>query len=94
VFGAQARFPEERVRTEGRRSEYGRISDEGMRRTFCFCPACGATVFYRDGTTPGLVAVPVGAFADPAFPTPTVSVWETRRHPWVALPASVERERV
>jgi hypothetical protein len=39
---------------------------------------------------PGLIAVPVGAFADPSFPPPTVSVWEARRHAWVALPADIE----
>jgi hypothetical protein len=36
---------------------------------------------------PGVVAVPVGAFADPAFPPPVFSVHEARRHAWIALPA-------
>jgi hypothetical protein len=49
----------------------------------------------RDGLLPlagepGMIAVPVGALADPAFPSPTVSVWEDRRHRWVALPPSSE----
>jgi hypothetical protein len=35
-------------------------------------------------------AVPLGAFADPSFPPPTVSVYGSRRHPWVVLPDSVE----
>jgi hypothetical protein len=38
------------------------------------------------------VAVPVGAFADPAFPAPTRSVWESRRHPWLEPPEDVEHE--
>ena len=27
------------------------------------------------------LAVPLGAFADPAFPAPTIEIWEERRHP-------------
>jgi hypothetical protein len=91
VFGVQARFDAERVRTEGRYSEYVRVADHGEARTFAFCPECGATVFYRSATTPELTAVPVGAFADPAFPAPRVSVWESRRHRWVELPEDIER---
>lgn len=91
VFGVQARFPAERVQTEGRYSEYVRVSDEGEPRTYSFCPDCGATVFYRSETAPDLVAVPVGAFADPEFPMPTVSVWGERRHAWVELPDSVDQ---
>ena len=92
MFGAQARFEASRVRTEGRSREYVRISDEGEGRSFHFCPECGATVFYTLASQPDLVAVPLGAFADPGFPAPWVSVWESRRHPWVGLPAGVEHQ--
>ena len=92
AFGIQARFDAERVRTEGRYNEYVRIADHGEERTFYFCPECGATVFYKTASAPELIAVPVGAFADPAFPVPTVSVWESRRHPWVGLPEDIEHE--
>jgi hypothetical protein len=37
-----------------------------------------------------VVAAPVGAFADPSFPPPTVSVYESRRHPWLAVPDAIE----
>jgi hypothetical protein len=90
AFGVQARFDAQRVHVEGSWREYVRISDEGDARIFHFCPDCGATVFYTDATTPALIAVPVGAFADPSFPTPTVSVWESRRHPWVGLPEGID----
>ena len=90
AFGAQARFPAERVRIEGTHRDYTRLSDAGERLTFSFCPDCGATVFYVTELQPELVAVPLGAFADPSFPEPTVSVWESRRHPWVELPRVVE----
>jgi hypothetical protein len=32
------------------------------------------------------VGVAVGAFADPNFPAPRVSIYDSRRHPWVQLP--------
>ena len=90
VFAVQARFDAEQVRTEGTYSEYVRISDDGEVRIFYFCPNCGATVFYKIPTAPEMIAVPVGAFADPAFPAPRRSVWESRRHPWVELPEDID----
>ena len=91
AFGVQARFDRDQVRVTGRSHEYVRMSDEGdEQRTFKFCPECGATVFYADSSTPDLIAIPVGAFADPAFPPPTVSVWESRKHDWVTVPTDVE----
>jgi hypothetical protein len=90
AFGIQARFPRDQVQIEGRSTEYVRISDDGEPRVFHFCPECGATVYYRLPTLPDVIAVPVGAFADPAFPPPTISVYGSRRHAWVALPTAVE----
>jgi hypothetical protein len=34
---------------------------------------------------PDLIAVAVGAFADPSFPAPSQAVWDERRHHWVTL---------
>jgi hypothetical protein len=91
AFGIQARFPGERVRIHGEASEYVRISDEGdSRATFSFCPGCGSTVYYRAEGMHDAVAVPVGAFADPSFPPPRISVWGSRRHPWVTVPEDAE----
>ena len=90
AFGIQARFESKHVRVTGRYSDYVRTSDEGEGRTFHFCPDCGATVFYELSTVPDVVAVPIGAFAEPDFPPPRVSVYESRRHPWVGLPAEIE----
>ena len=45
-----------------------------MEITYNFCPTCGDTVFYRMSFAPDMVAIPIGAFADPRFPPPTVSV--------------------
>lgn len=91
VFAVQARFAASAVSVEGEYVEFQRLGDEGGRARFRFCPVCGATVFYTLDGDPDLVAVPVGAFADPAFPSPGVSVYEVRRHPWVGLPEDIER---
>jgi hypothetical protein len=90
-FSVQAAYHAERVRTEGRYSEYVRLSDKGEARTFSFCPECGATVFFKLAASPRHIVVPVGAFADPSFPAPTMSVREVRRHPWVELPEDMTR---
>jgi hypothetical protein len=92
AFGWQAWFPRERVRISGRSREYARIADDGEPRVFGFCPDCGATLHCRIDSDPERIAVPVGAFADPAFPPPRVSVWESRKHGWVALPDGVEHD--
>jgi hypothetical protein len=86
----QARFPADRVRVDGRHTEYVRTSDQGEGRTFRFCPECGATVFYTLESAPDVFAVPIGAFADPTFPQPWVSVYESRRYTWLALPEDME----
>ena len=90
AFGIQARFISNQVRVVGRYRDFTRISDDGEDRTFHFCPDCGGTVFYTLSTLPDIVAVPIGAFAEPAFPPPTISVFESRRHPWLAMTAAME----
>jgi hypothetical protein len=94
AFGVQARFSSGQVKVAGRHAGYARTSDEadGKVHVFHFCPDCGATVFYTEPTEPDVVAVPVGAFADPSFPPPTTSIYDSRRHPWVALPAELETD--
>lgn len=91
TYGIQARFPADNVQIEGTSSEYERISDHGDSRTFHFCPECGATVYYRLAGVDA-IAVPVGAFADPTFPPPMISVYESRRHAWVGVPEAIEHD--
>ena len=92
AFGIQARFTSHQVRVVGRYSDYVRISDEAdaQEHAFHFCPDCGATVFYTEPTAPDVVAVPIGAFADPTFPPATVSIYESRKHPWLTMTAAME----
>jgi tetratricopeptide (TPR) repeat protein len=51
----------------------------------------GRRSFYTEPAEPDLVVVSVGAFADPSFPPPTESGYDSRRHPWVRLPESIQR---
>jgi hypothetical protein len=86
AFSYGAHFREEQVVVDGNATEFVRIGDEGGRLVFSFCPVCGANVFYRNSGVPGITSVPVGGFADPAFPPPTVSVYhESRGHPWLEI---------
>lgn len=84
TYGAQARFPAGQVEITGESTEYVRIGDEGSACHFHFCPRCGATVHYWIDAD--FRIVPVGAFADPTFEAPGVSVYEERRHAWVSVP--------
>ncbi|MEP6785825.1 MAG: GFA family protein [Sphingomonadales bacterium] len=84
-FAAQARFPEERVVISGDAKQWTRTGDEGGGAVFSFCPECGSTVFYHALAQPELVAVAIGAFAEPGFPPPDYSVYESRKHAWVEI---------
>ena len=89
AFGAQARFLWENVSISGHASEWSRTGDDGGVITFRFCPTCGATLFYTIDDQPDRVAIPLGAFADPSFPAPGFSVYESRKHAWVGMPAEM-----
>lgn len=90
VFGMQARFSSDNVNIDGPSKKYVRTADSGNRITFHFCPDCGSTMYYRLGDALDMIAIPVGAFADPGFPPPQFSVYETRQHTWVVLPDNME----
>jgi len=90
VFGQQARFRREDVSLSGASSEYVRVGDEGTRVEFHFCPNCGSTVYWKLAGLEGYLAIAVGAFADPNFPEPRVSVYESRKHGWVLAPDDAE----
>lgn len=85
ALAAQARFPADRVTIEGRSRSWTRIADSGNRIVYQFCPDCGSTVQYSGGNFPDLVAIPLGAFADPYFARPAFSVWEDRKHDWIEV---------
>lgn len=85
-FSMQARWPREAVTVQGERTRRVLTGDSGNSADFEFCPRCGATICFSSQESPEIVMIPVGAFADNTFPPPQVSVYESRRHPWVAVP--------
>lgn len=90
AFGVQARFPRQRTSVSGPSTAYVRTGDSGGQATFHFCPTCGSTVYYEPHGIPDAIAIPVGAFADPTFPAPTIAVYEVRQHRWVTIEGIAE----
>lgn len=88
VFAALASFAAPFTVT-GTATEYVRTGDRGARFRFRFCPVCGTTLFHTEEGNERSVSVAVGAFADPTFPPPEVSVYDSRRHDWIRLPPGV-----
>lgn len=81
AFAVQARFARADVEIEGQAQHWSRAGDSGASATFSFCPVCASTIFWEpDGAD--YIYMAVGAFADPTFPPPHVSVYEERQHPW------------
>jgi hypothetical protein len=85
VFAALAGFSAP-YRVFGKATEYVRAGDRGARFRFRFCPVCGTNVFHTEEGEGDNVSVAVGAFADPMFPAPRYSIYDSRRHHWVQRP--------
>jgi hypothetical protein len=85
AFAAQARWPVEKVMLTGDATSFTRTGGSGGKATFRFCPICGETISFSNEDYPYNIAFPVGAFADPDFPTPQFSIYETRKYRWVAI---------
>lgn len=85
AFAVQARWPDADVSVSGDYKTWERSADSGHRATYQFCSVCGSTVAYVIDGWPSVTAIPVGAFADPAFPEPRFSVYENRKHSWVDI---------
>ena len=79
AFLVQATWPEEQVVIRAEAREYERFGEDGGNwARESFCPNCGVRVFYRIELRPGMVSIPVGAFADPDFPPPSFEVYRER----------------
>ena len=86
AFSAQARWPADQVTIAGESKVWTHFADSGNRITHHFCADCGSTVHYTiEGKFDGLIAIPLGAFVDPYFAAPGFSVWEKRKHDWLAI---------
>lgn len=89
VFAALASFSAP-YKVFGTATEYVRVGDHGAKFIFRFCPVCGTTVFHTEDGHDESVGVAVGAFANPDFPPPQISIYESRRHTWVQLPLGMK----
>ncbi len=85
AFAVQARWPDSAIELAGDYRSWSRTTGSGGRAHYRFCPVCGSTLSYTIEDMPGVTAIAVGAFADPAFPAPRFSVYEDRKHKWVAV---------
>lgn len=85
AFGVAAFFARETVLVSGSYADYDRPADSGFRVLHHFCQSCGSTVFWEPSRKPEMVAVAVGAFADPQFPAPQKAVFAERRQPWATV---------
>lgn len=85
AFAYQARWPEDQVAISGDSRLWSTRGESGHLATFRFCVQCGGTIAYTTGGMPGLIAIPVGTFAEPSFPPPEYSVYEERMHDWIAM---------
>jgi hypothetical protein len=92
AFGFQARFLRSNAQIAGRSNVYVRKGDSGSDIAFHFCPDCGATVYWQLENHPDFIAIAVGAFADPNFPHPKFSVYESRRHGWLENLGNIEHQ--
>jgi hypothetical protein len=90
AFSWNAHWPKDQVAVEGNHVSYSRSSDAGYLGEAPLLCDCGATVFYEVEQRPGIVSIPVGAFADPSFPAPRLEVYEERRCPWLPRLATVQ----
>ena len=88
AFAWNAHWPADQVRTSGEPTAVTRSSEEGYWVRHFFCAGCGVTVWYEIERRPGVISIPVGAFADPDFPAPTIEVYEDRRCAWLGELAS------
>ncbi|OWV82316.1 aldehyde-activating protein [Rhizobium sp. R634] len=91
VAGSGAIFEKAEVTIEGERKLFERDGADGRKVRFHFCPTCGTSLYWEGDFNLDLCVVAVGAFADPAFPAPLVSVYEQFRHDWFQLPDGMKR---
>ncbi len=87
---ANAYFRREQAHIEGEYTTYNREGQDGRMLHNRFCPKCGSTICWTLDALPQHYGVAVGAFNDPEFPAPAVSIWEQSMYTWVALPPDIQ----
>ena len=89
LAGNGAAFAKAQVRIEGPSKVFEREGQSGRKVRFYFCPNCGTSLYWDADARPDWYLLAVGAFADPEFPPPSVSIFEKSKHAWTQLPDGV-----
>jgi hypothetical protein len=89
TYSVHAYYPCDAVAIEGSAKCYARPGDSGSYVFFYFCPDCGSTVYWTVEAMPDVIGIPVGIFADPAYPPPRSSIFVPHKHPWVSIPPGI-----
>lgn len=92
VVGVGAYYPSERIHLSGQSKVFARRADSGRKFDTHFCPDCGTSLYWEAEEVPDLIGVAVGAFVDPQFPAPMMSVWEESKHPWLSFTHSLDHK--
>ena len=90
IVHSGAYYLKTQVQYHGASKIYGRKADSGFDVRLHFCPECGTTVYWETSKYPDRCGIAVGCFADPAFPPPTMSMYEDYKHPWLSVPTDIE----
>ena len=89
TYSVHAYFSRSCVKIEGSPKAYSRTAESGRTVESYFCPDCGSTMFWGHPLRVDEIGIPAGAFADPLFPPPEVSIFMSYKHPWVVVPEGV-----
>jgi len=89
-FGVGAFYAAEAVAVSGTANEFTREAASGGKVHSYFCPKCGSTVYWKAENLPSMIAVAIGALADPRSPAPVKSIFEQSKHDWVQMDAAFE----
>ena len=88
-----AGFAKAKVTIEGQTKVFDRNGQSGRKIRFYFCPDCGTSLYWEAKARPDVYILAVGAFADPDFPAPSVSIFEESKHTWMQLPDGMKHFR-
>ena len=89
LAGNVAGFAKAQVEIQGESKVFARRGDSGRNVRFHFCPHCGSSLYWEAEARPEWFFLAVGAFADPGFPPPSVSIFEASKHDWLELPVGI-----
>jgi hypothetical protein len=84
-FVTEVYVPRSSVELTGKTTRYTRIGDSGKSVHRNFCSACGTVVLTEFDVEPDNVSMKACSLDDPAWVTPNLHLYVTRRQPWLKL---------